>query len=174
MGKFSGGNRFGGDRGDRGGFGKRDFGGKKFGGGDRGDRFGGDHKFGGGFDRPQMHDATCSQCGKPCQVPFRPTGDREVFCNDCFRNKKHDKFSKPSFGSKPSFAPRHEQSAGGTEQFKKQFEMLNEKLEKILAAITATKMPALAVKEDKPVKEKSKTPLAKTKTAAKKTVAKKK
>lgn len=55
--------------------------GRSFGGGG-GNRFGG----GGGRDggRPQMHKAVCSECGADCEVPFRPTGDRPVFCNACF------------------------------------------------------------------------------------------
>lgn len=39
-----------------------------------------------GSDRPTMHKTTCSNCGKECEVPFRPTGAKPVFCNDCFRN----------------------------------------------------------------------------------------
>ncbi len=42
-----------------------------------------------GFGGPrQSYDATCGSCGKPCQVPFQPKGDRPVYCNDCFRNQK--------------------------------------------------------------------------------------
>ncbi|MFA5881003.1 MAG: zinc-ribbon domain containing protein [Eubacteriales bacterium] len=45
----------------------------------------------GGFgqsSRPQreMHDATCAHCGVETQVPFRPSGDRPVYCRDCFTN----------------------------------------------------------------------------------------
>jgi CxxC-x17-CxxC domain-containing protein len=40
----------------------------------------------GGSDRPQMHSATCANCGKACEVPFRPTGSKPVLCRDCFRN----------------------------------------------------------------------------------------
>jgi len=32
----------------------------------------------------QKFDAVCSQCGKRCQVPFRPNGVRPVYCNECF------------------------------------------------------------------------------------------
>jgi len=46
---------------------------------------------GGGFGgrggaRPQreMYDVTCAACGKETQVPFRPSGDRPVYCSDCF------------------------------------------------------------------------------------------
>lgn len=37
------------------------------------------------FDRPEMHQATCDKCGKSCEVPFRPTQGKPVFCSDCFR-----------------------------------------------------------------------------------------
>lgn len=33
----------------------------------------------------EMFDAVCSECGKPCKVPFQPTGDRPIYCSDCFR-----------------------------------------------------------------------------------------
>lgn len=36
----------------------------------------------------QMHSATCAECGTSTQVPFKPTGERPVYCNDCFRAKK--------------------------------------------------------------------------------------
>jgi CxxC-x17-CxxC domain-containing protein len=31
-----------------------------------------------------MHDAVCARCGKPCKVPFEPSGDRPVYCSECF------------------------------------------------------------------------------------------
>jgi len=71
---------------------KRPFsgGGRSFGGGNRGG-FGGGRSFGGGRDRdggrPQMHKATCSECGKECELPFRPSGDRPVFCSTCFEKQ---------------------------------------------------------------------------------------
>jgi len=50
--------------------------------------------FGGGFRGPrQMFDVTCSECGKPSQVPFKPTDGRPVYCRDCYAAKK------PQFGS---------------------------------------------------------------------------
>jgi CxxC-x17-CxxC domain-containing protein len=36
----------------------------------------------------EMFDATCSECGKACQVPFKPVADRPVFCRDCYAKKK--------------------------------------------------------------------------------------
>jgi CxxC-x17-CxxC domain-containing protein len=60
-------------------------------GGGRGGRpsFGGGRRFGGndgGFDK-EMHKATCSECGNACEVPFRPTNGKPVYCNDCFKGK---------------------------------------------------------------------------------------
>lgn len=34
-----------------------------------------------------MHAATCSDCGKECQVPFKPRGDKPVYCSDCYRKR---------------------------------------------------------------------------------------
>ena len=43
-----------------------------------------------GGDRPprELHDAVCDGCGIDTQVPFRPTGDKPVFCRDCFRDQR--------------------------------------------------------------------------------------
>ncbi len=35
-----------------------------------------------------MHDATCGDCGKQCQVPFEPRQDKPVYCNECFPKHK--------------------------------------------------------------------------------------
>jgi CxxC-x17-CxxC domain-containing protein len=37
-----------------------------------------------------MHKATCSNCGKDCQLPFRPNGNRAVFCSACFEVQKNE------------------------------------------------------------------------------------
>ncbi len=61
------------------------------GGGRRGGRgFGGG---GGGFGGPrEMTDAVCSECGQPCQVPFKPTEGRPVYCRDCFAKKRPPRY----------------------------------------------------------------------------------
>jgi CxxC-x17-CxxC domain-containing protein len=46
---------------------------------------------GGGYrDRGprEMFSATCSNCGKEAQVPFRPTSGKPVYCSDCFRSMR--------------------------------------------------------------------------------------
>jgi CxxC-x17-CxxC domain-containing protein len=56
--------------------------------------------------------AICAECKTECEVPFRPTGDRPVYCKDCFAKHK-DREGSParedrSFGGrkKPIFRKR--------------------------------------------------------------------
>jgi len=55
-------------------------------------RRGGNFNRGGGFRRDfgprEMHKAVCSECGKECEVPFKPTEGKPVFCRDCYAKKK--------------------------------------------------------------------------------------
>lgn len=63
----------------------RSGGGSKFGNNKPRGGFGGrGGSFGGRNARPEMHRAVCDECGKNCEVPFRPTGDRPVLCSNCF------------------------------------------------------------------------------------------
>ena len=39
---------------------------------------------GGGGAQREMHPAVCAQCGKDTMVPFKPRGDRPVYCSDCY------------------------------------------------------------------------------------------
>lgn len=36
----------------------------------------------------QLYDVTCASCGKPAQVPFKPSGDRPVYCRDCYMKQR--------------------------------------------------------------------------------------
>lgn len=36
----------------------------------------------------QLYSVKCANCGKQTQVPFKPTGDRPVYCRDCYMQKK--------------------------------------------------------------------------------------
>jgi len=38
-----------------------------------------------------MFKSTCSMCGKPCEVPFKPINGRPVFCKVCFKIKNERK-----------------------------------------------------------------------------------
>ncbi len=52
--------------------------------------FRGGGRGGGGFSRGprEMHDATCSKCGKQTQVPFRPHEGKPVYCRECYQEIK--------------------------------------------------------------------------------------
>lgn len=44
---------------------------------------------GGGYGGArQMFDVTCDSCGKQTQVPFQPSQDRPVYCDECFAKNK--------------------------------------------------------------------------------------
>jgi CxxC-x17-CxxC domain-containing protein len=45
---------------------------------------------GGGYERAprEMFSATCTNCGREAQVPFRPTGSKPVYCSDCFTSQR--------------------------------------------------------------------------------------
>ncbi|HXX95319.1 MAG TPA: CxxC-x17-CxxC domain-containing protein [Planctomycetota bacterium] len=43
----------------------------------------------GGFGGPrEMFPAVCAECGAQTTVPFKPRGDRPVYCSDCFSRRK--------------------------------------------------------------------------------------
>jgi len=35
-----------------------------------------------------LHKAICADCKKECEVPFKPSGDRPVYCKECFSKRK--------------------------------------------------------------------------------------
>lgn len=39
-------------------------------------------------DRP-MFKAVCASCGQETTVPFEPTGDRPVYCRDCYQARRN-------------------------------------------------------------------------------------
>ncbi|MEA2514326.1 MAG: hypothetical protein QOF01_4653 [Thermomicrobiales bacterium] len=45
---------------------------------------------GGGYSSGprQMYPATCSNCGKPTEVPFLPRNDKPVYCRECFQERR--------------------------------------------------------------------------------------
>lgn len=53
------------------------------------------------YNQRQMHKAVCADCRKQCEVPFRPTGDRPVYCKECFAKRK----SAGPFGAKAGSSP---------------------------------------------------------------------
>ena len=44
---------------------------------------------GGGPRGPrETFQAVCAQCGRQTDLPFKPRGDRPVYCRDCFRSRR--------------------------------------------------------------------------------------
>ena len=73
-----------------------------------------------------MHDAICSKCKKQCQVPFRPTGSKPVFCSDCFRQNED---------YRSGFAPRNQDKHLQSGISSEQLNQINAKLDKILLVL---------------------------------------
>jgi len=126
MGNFrrdnNGGSRFGGDRG----------GGRSFGGG-------GGRGFGRGDDRPrEMFKTVCSNCGKDCEVPFRPTTGKPVYCSECFekvggRSSDGGRSERPSF-DRPQ-APRSDSNKAQFDELVTSLSAVNAKLDRILKSL---------------------------------------
>jgi len=127
----------------RGGYsGGRDSGGGGYSGGrdsGRGGFGGGGRSFGGGRDsgRPQMHDAVCDNCGKDCQVPFKPTSGKPIFCSDCFDQKggrDNDRSGQRDSGRRNS----GDRDRGGS-QLAEKIDTLNTKLDTIIDLLSPDK-----------------------------------
>ncbi|MBD3281372.1 hypothetical protein GF391_01360 [Candidatus Uhrbacteria bacterium] len=89
-----------------------------------------------GFEK-RMFSATCAECGDRCEVPFKPTGEKPVLCNTCFRggddrgDRREKRFNKP----------RREERAPRDNHLVEQFEQLNVKLDLIMKEIEKLKQP---------------------------------
>ena len=136
-------------------------------GGDRGNsNFGGG--FGGGFrggnrgyDRPkEMFKAVCDECGRDCEVPFRPTGARPVLCSNCFEAKngpRPERRSRPDDNTRvrrferdgSPIETREERDNRNISLLRDEIMKLNEKLDKLTEALLTTKV------EEKPKKAKT-------------------
>ena len=62
----------------------------------------------------EMTKVTCSDCGEECEVPFKPTSSKPVYCSDCFKKEGRDSSNKRSGGN---------------------LDIVNEKLDKIMKAL---------------------------------------
>lgn len=118
-------------------------------------------------DRKEMFKAVCNECGKEALVPFRPNGRKPVLCSDCFQKERNDENrsgnayaggsnrpqqqDRPRFGDRPNKPSFHDRPAPAAPQtnYKRDFEALNQKLDKILALLApAVVTPVTAPVED--------------------------
>lgn len=136
-------------------FGKKNFGGRP--------SFGGKPNFsrpGGRDARPmELYPATCATCGKACEVPFRPTGERPVYCRDCFGGNKNP---APAQNSRNDFRPRENAPMAPAPfrapapapavpdkrigEIKAQLDLINAKLERIVEMIATPNVTEAAPK----------------------------
>lgn len=102
--------------------------------------------FGRSEDRP-MFKTTCSNCGNECEVPFRPTSGKPVYCSNCFEK----------MGNSRSDSPRMERSSFRTpnsNQNSDQFRVLNEKVDRVLKLLEAKTSEVVAEKVKSPKSKK--------------------
>ena len=52
-----------------------------------------------GEEAKEMTKVKCSKCGDDCEVPFKPDGQRPVYCQECYKKIYIPKFI-------PKFIPR--------------------------------------------------------------------
>jgi len=38
----------------------------------------------------EMHKAVCAECKQECEVPFKPTEGKPVYCKDCFQSRRNN------------------------------------------------------------------------------------
>lgn len=113
--------------GDR--FGRRDFG----------------SRFGGRDSEREMHSATCAECGNECKVPFRPSGDRPVYCSNCFEKRNNEdgnmrgsdkrRYGKPQYEERRTPSPAGSDMGNTSGQIVEQLRSLNAKLDKIISVL---------------------------------------
>lgn len=168
MGHYNRDNRDG-KRSGGGGFNRGFGGGKSFGGGDR---FGGRDR----DTRQSGHKAICSACGASCELPFKPTGERPVYCSNCFgkqqgggdrrpqqfSNERHERPRNDFFEKKESRDDLH------FGEILQQLKMLNSKIDGLVKLLlpppsevkpeTSKKTPIESVVKEKKVKATKKTP----------------
>lgn len=92
----------------------------------------------------QSHKATCDKCGSACEVPFRPTGSKPIYCRDCFRTMEGSESPMPrQFGKREYPGSRHTDNfkkseypeSANPDLFRRELEQINFKLDKILRAL---------------------------------------
>ena len=103
-------------------------------------------------ERHEMHSAICDKCGKDCEVPFRPTSGKPLYCDDCYKSKSREAGSRSEFGK---------QSGKASNEYHDQ---INKKLDRILKILEG---PIIEKEEPKVKKPKKTEEVKKEKTAEK-------
>ena len=75
----------------------------------------------------QMHEATCDKCGSKCEVPFKPSGDKPIYCSNCFE-QNGDRGNSRGGG-------RDRRGGGGNDQVVKQLKTVHDKIDRVLSLL---------------------------------------
>jgi CxxC-x17-CxxC domain-containing protein len=117
-----------------------------------------------------MFSATCASCHKPCEVPFRPTSGKPVYCNNCFRGhnqssgdygRRGDRDGRERFPKRDFTSSSFSKSQTDERQIdilKKQLDSIDSKLDKIMR-IVGVEQPLISKAVKLPEKEVDKTTL---------------
>lgn len=102
----------------------------------------GRRNFGGDRENRPTFRAVCASCGRDCDLPFKPTGDRPVYCRDCF-SKNGNNNSRERDDRRSNFSKDARPQTASNEQFR----VISSKLDQILKLLKANEIA--------PVEEKS-------------------
>ncbi len=120
--------------------------------------------------RLTLHDAVCDECGRDCQVPFKPSNDKPIYCSDCFEKKggrdggrsgqrdSRDHNFKNREQSRPT---QNNTNDRGIQKLAENIGVLNTKLDAIISLLSSAEHKKIG--QVKSVKEKNKKPKPKLK-----------
>jgi CxxC-x17-CxxC domain-containing protein len=127
------------------------------------------------FNRPsygerterRMFRATCAECGRECEVPFKPTGERPIYCSNCYERQQSESGPRNYSDRKPVWNNRNERAFGdrgfGERKPKEnsnwqQLAAIESKLDKILSLLGANpeENKSEVAETKKPLKKKTK------------------
>ncbi len=84
----------------------------------------------------QMYKADCSKCGNACEVPFRPSGNKPVFCSNCFvKDDSSQRFPRRDFSPRSAFPQAHREDRL-SQDLKTELQGINDKLERLISLLT--------------------------------------
>ncbi len=81
-----------------------------------------------GSEKPEMHKAVCDKCSKDCEVPFKPSGGKPIYCSRCFEDvdpKRNDRGGSRDF-------KKTNTSSIDIFPLKKELSSINEKLDVLI------------------------------------------
>lgn len=101
--------------------------------------------------RRTMHKTTCSKCGDTCEVPFVPTGEKPVYCSECFSKRLGHDGDRSSFRKHDA---RDRSPQVKQKDYQPQFDALHKKLDAIMEMLSVMNQapdsePALDTADEK-------------------------